>query len=143
MSRPFSITIDAADPRSLAEFWMAALGYVTEQPPSPFTTWPDALTAWGVPDREWNSAAATVDPEVVRPRLFLQRCPGGKTAENRVRLHVHSGAGRPGAKDMAVVRALAVELAGLGATQVAEFDAADIGQWIVMTDPEGNEFCVV
>lgn len=143
MSRSFSITIDAADPRALGEFWAAALGYVAQPPPPPFETWPDAMRAWGVPESDWNSASAVVDPDGQGPRIFLQRVPEPKTAKNRVHLDVQSGAGNPGAKDMALVRAVAAELVGLGATLVSEFDEASMGQWIVMTDPEGNEFCVV
>ncbi len=143
MTRTFSITIDAADPAALAEFWAAALGYVRQAPPPPYASWPEALSAWGVPESEWNSASAIVDPDGVGPRLFIQRVPEAKTAKNRVHLDVHSGAGRPGEKDMEIVRRVAGELVGLGATLVEEFDSGEIGQWIVMTDPEGNEFCVV
>lgn len=143
MTRSLSLTLDAADPALLAAFWAAALGYELEAPPEGFASWPEALTAWGVPEEDWNQASAIVDPNGVGPRIFIQRVPESKTAKNRVYLDVHSGAGRPGAKDMATVRAVAAELVANGATIVAEFDRSAIGQWIVMADPEGNEFCVV
>lgn len=143
MTRSLSLTLDAADPALLAAFWAAALGYELEAPPEGFASWPEALTAWGVPEEDWNQASAIVDPNGVGPRIFIQRVPEPKTAKNRVHLDVHSGAGRPGAKDMATVRAVAAELVANGATIVAEFDRSAIGQWIVMADPEGNEFCVV
>lgn len=143
MTRALSLTLDAADPATLATFWAKALGYQLEAPPEGFASWPEALTAWGVPEDEWDSAAAIVDPAGVGPRIFIQRVPEPKTAKNRLHIDVHSGAGRPGAKDMGIVRAVAADLQASGASIIAEFDRADIGQWIVMADPEGNEFCVV
>lgn len=143
MARTFTITMDAADPAALGAFWQQALGYQLEPPPEGFATWPDALTAWGVPEEDWNMASAIVDPEGVGPRIFIQRVPEPKTAKNRLHLDVHSGGGRPGGKDMTVLRALAQDLVEAGATLVQEFDHAVQGQWIVLTDPEGNEFCVV
>lgn len=139
----FSLTMDAADPASQAAFWCTALGYQIEPPPAGFASWPEALTAWGVPESEFNSASAIVDPAGVGPRIFIQRVPEPKTAKNRLHLDVHSGAGLPGAKDMSRVREVAQSLAESGASVVQEFDEAAKGQWIVMTDPEGNEFCVV
>ncbi len=143
MAKTFSITIDAANPKALSEFWAAALGYAIQAPPAPFNSWPEALKAWGVPESEWNSASAVVDPEGVGPRLFFQRVPEAKTVKNRVHLDVHSGAGLPGEKDPDILRRVASELIGLGALQVEEIDSGPIGHWIVMVDPEGNEFCVV
>jgi hypothetical protein len=142
-ARSFSITMDAADPRALGEFWAHALGYVMEAPPPPYADWPEALAAWGVPESEWNSAYAIVDPAGEKPRVFLQRVPEAKVAKNRIHLDVHCGAGRPGEKDMDIVRRVANDLVGAGAVIVQEYDSGQIGQWIVMTDPEGNEFCVV
>ena len=64
-------------------------------------------------------------------RLGLMPCQDGKTAKNRLHLDL-----RP-ADQQAEVR----RLEGLGARRV------DIGQgdvsWVVMADPEGNEFCVL
>ncbi|HOB03776.1 MAG TPA: VOC family protein [Propionibacteriaceae bacterium] len=42
-----------------------------------------------------------------------------------------------------MLRRVAAELVALGATQVEEVDNGPMGHWVVMTDPEGNEFCVV
>src|SRR5262245_25020728 len=65
------------------------------------------------------------------PGLLFARVPEQKTLKNRLHLDF-----RPDDRDAAVDRLL-----DLGATR------ADIGQgeqsWIVLTDPEGNEFCVL
>lgn len=138
-----TITFDAADPAALGAFWCEALGYVFEAPPAGFDSWPDALRAWGVPESDWNSASAIVDPDGSSPRIFIQRVPEHKTAKNRMHLDVITGAGTPAAgKDWSVLRAEAARLVEHGASVVSEFDRGRMGEWIVMRDPEGNEFCV-
>ena len=54
MAKEIQVTFDCADPGALAEFWAAALGYQVQGPPEGFDTWPDALTAWGVPRDQWK-----------------------------------------------------------------------------------------
>lgn len=145
MANGFTVTLDAARPTRLAEFWALALGYVLEPPPAPFTSWPEALTAWGVPESSWEDYSAIVDPDGTGPRVFLQRVPEPKTAKNRVHLDVHA----PGTtrEDLDVkrsaCRAHAETLVAAGAEVEREFDDPQMGFWIVMHDPEGNEFCVV
>jgi hypothetical protein len=60
------IVFDCADPDKLASFWAAALHYKKQDPPPGFTSWPDFLTAQGIPESQWNSANAVVDAEVDR-----------------------------------------------------------------------------
>lgn len=111
------ITVDADDPRSLAEWWAEALGWVVceEQEDDP--------------DIEIRS-----EPDS-RPRILFQRVPESKTVKNRIHLDLAPGAA-PGEQDAEVERLLA-----MGATR------ADIGQgdesWVVLADPEGNELCVL
>ena len=145
MDRRLQIVVDAQDPLALGRFWEAALGYVRESPPEGFATWEDTLRAWGLPEERWNDANAIVDPDGVGPRIYLQKVPEGKTAKNRVHLDVGvpGVAGAPGERQPEAVRARAAELEALGATRVREFDEEMQGFWIVMQDPEGNEFCVV
>lgn len=139
----FQLTLDAADPRALGAFWALALGYVEEPPPGDFADWDAALNAWGVAPENRNDAYAIVDAEAARPRIFLQRVPEPKTAKNRLHIDINSGAGQPGStKDWNIMRAQAARLVEAGATLVREFDQSVQGQWIVMNDPEGNEFCV-
>ncbi len=63
----FTLTMDAADPRRLGDFWALALGYRPEDPPGNFATWEEALTSWGLPEERWNDANAIVDPDGVGP----------------------------------------------------------------------------
>lgn len=135
------MTMDAADPRRLGEFWALALGYRREDPPDGFASWEEALTSWGLPEDRWNDANAIVGDG---PRIFIQKVPEPKTAKNRLHIDVVSGAGEPGeGKKWDVLRAKAAELVDAGATVMGEFDEPGLGEWIVMQDPEGNEFCVV
>lgn len=139
---PFSLTMDAADPLAQGEFWALALGYRREDPPQPYATWEETLTAWGLPKERWNDANAIVDPRGDGPRIFIQKVPEPKTAKNRLHLDVRVSAS-VNDKDPAALQAKAAELVAAGATQVAIFDDPTMGYWIVMADPEGNEFCIV
>ncbi|SNU01112.1 hypothetical protein SAMN06298212_10723 [Ruaniaceae bacterium KH17] len=142
MVREFQVTFDAADPRALGEFWCEVLGYVREAPPDK-ASWPEQLEYWGVPEEEWNSRNAIVDPEGTGPRIFFQRVPEGKVAKNRVHLDVRAAPGLRGEERMSELRARAKWLVRKGATILKEFppDGVEYG-FIVMQDPEGNEFCL-
>ena len=98
---------------------------------------PVALGRWWAGALEW--VVVNDDPEEFEirpaperlPGLLFARVPEPKTLKNRLHLDL-----RPDDRDAAVARLL-----GLGATR------ADIGQgeqsWVVLSDPEGNEFCVL
>jgi hypothetical protein len=130
MAIGIQVTMDAADPAKLAEFWAQALGYVVQPPPAGFETWEAFAEANNIPQERRNDYSAIIDPDGVGPRFFFQRVPEGKTAKNRVHLDVNAGL-------EAVDR-----LVALGATKVEEFDQGRMGHWVTMLDPEGNEFCV-
>ena len=138
------VTFDCADPASLGEFWAAALGYVVQPPPEGFASWPEALTAWGVPEEDFNKANAIVDPDGVGPRIFFQQVPEAKAGKNRLHLDVPAsdGVGTPVKRKSAQCQAKADELVAIGAVVVGTVEEMGSG-WIVMQDPEGNEFCVV
>ncbi len=110
-----SIVLDANDPDRLAEFWIAATGWV-----------------------EGNRGEYGVSlhrPGDRPPDLDIVRVPEPKTVKGRAHLDVHPPP--DGDRDAEVAR-----LTGLGATP------ADVGQgpevsWVVLADPEGNEFCVL
>jgi len=107
-----TVTIDAADPEALAVFWAAALGY-------------DRAGAA-------DSYVALVPPGRPGPNVLLQRVPEPKTVKNRVHL------------DLKVpdIAATVARLQALGARRTSEV-IEELGScWIVMADPEGNEFCV-
>jgi predicted enzyme related to lactoylglutathione lyase len=70
--------------------------------------------------------------ERTAPRLLFQRVPEHKTVKNRLHMDL-----TPDDQDAEVERLL-----GLGATPA---DAGQTGDesWVVLADPEGNEFCVL
>jgi hypothetical protein len=114
--------VDGHDRRALAEFWCQVLDWkVLEETP-------DVI----------EIGAAPLTPEEARsgqvvPTIVFVPVPEGKTVKNRVHIDV-SPIDRT--QDEEVAR-----LESLGARR------ADIGQgeqsWVVMADPEGNEFCVL
>jgi Glyoxalase-like domain len=136
------VTFDCADPRSLSLFWNTTLGYEFPAPPPGFASW-DAFSET-LPPEHRNSASASEDPNGVGPRLFFQRVPEGKSVKNRVHLDVRAAPGIEGAERMAALEAEADRLVALGATRVRRHEPAPplSHGFIVMQDPEGNEFCL-
>ena len=143
MATPIQVVFDCAHPDQLASFWATALHYQVQPPPEGFDTWEDALRAWGIPEELFDSRSALVDPDGQGPRIFFQQVSEGKTAKNRVHLDLNVGGGPGVAPDERQERvdAEAVRLAEAGATVFRKVE--ENGEyWIVMQDPEGNEFCV-
>ena len=144
MSREIQVTFDCADPAAQAAFWAEALGYKLQDPPTGFATWDDALEAMGVPAERRNDASALIDPAGTGPRIFFQRVPEGKQAKNRVHLDVRAAPGLKGDDRMNALEAEATRLTEHGAIRLQRFDPKPplaMGT-IVMSDPEGNEFCL-
>jgi predicted enzyme related to lactoylglutathione lyase len=129
MARIANITFTCRDPRRLADFWIAALGYVRQELP------PEILEQLRESGFDMTSRDAAVDPEGRQPRLFFIK--GDKTPTTAIPIHLDIGFDDP---DAAVDRLLA-----LGAT-VKERKTQTVGPWTdrftVMQDPEGNSFCV-
>ncbi|MCO1582334.1 VOC family protein [Crossiella sp. SN42] len=144
MARDVQITFDCADPAALAAFWADALGYRVQGPPQGFDSWPQALTAFGIPPERHNDASAVIDPDGAGPRLFFQRVPEGKQAKNRVHLDVRAAPGLVGEERMAALEEAAERLVARGATRVSRHEPEPplAGGHLIMTDPEGNEFCL-
>jgi len=120
------VVVDCRDPAPLARWWAGTLdGYRV----APYDEAELArLRAAGVEDPE-DDPTVLVEPEQpgAGPRIWFQRVPEPKTVKNRVHLDL-------------TVPELAAGVAGLvarGATVVADHDA-----WVVLADPEGDEFCV-
>ena len=126
-SRLTEISIECHDPDLLATFWTAALDWVVlDREPGLVEIGPARAS-----DQELLDAVRTGP---VPPTLFLAAVPEDKVAKNRLHFDL-SPVDR--SRDEEVDRLLA-----LGATR------ADIGQtgeesWVVLADPEGNEFCVL
>ena len=144
MAVQVQVTFDAGDAEALGRFWVEVLDYVQQPPPDGHPSWDAFLASVGVPPDAWHDAFAAIDPDGVGPRLLFQRVPEGKTAKNRVHLDVNVGAGHQAPHRAAVVRARAAELVALGATLLRVFEGEEGPDsfWIVMADPEGNEFCL-
>lgn len=107
------LVLDCADPQRLAEFWAPALGYVN-------------LGVVG-------SYALLLPDGRPGPKLLLQRVPEPKATKNRMHLDI----------DASDIESEATRLEGLGARRVLAEQVHEHGTaWILMTDPEGNEFCV-
>jgi hypothetical protein len=142
MTRHFQVTIDCADPDRLARFWVLALDYKVQDPPPGFATWPDFLTSIGVPESDWNSRSAIVDPDGTGSRVFFQRVPEPKTVKNRFHLDVNvADHSVRGDERRRLVDEHVSRLIDAGATRVGEM--TELGEhWVVLQDPEGNEFCV-
>jgi hypothetical protein len=135
------VAFDAHDPQALAEFWAAAVGYIIQPPPDGFDSWEAFLAQIGVPEDQWDKASACVDPDGRGPRFYFQKVPESKVVKNRVHLDLKPGAGHIAPERTAMARADAERLNGLGARTLREH--AENGEfWIVLADPEGNEFCV-
>ncbi|WP_426503371.1 VOC family protein [Dactylosporangium sp. McL0621] len=113
-SRLAAIAIDAIEPRPVAEFWAAVLGWqIVEEEPDVLSLAP---------------AAGAL------PGIDVVRVPEHKTLKNRLHLDLRADGGT---QQEEVERVLA-----LGARH------ADVGQgpdvsWVVLADPEGNEFCIL
>jgi hypothetical protein len=141
MGPSLQIVFDANDVPRLVAFWEQALGYQVQPPPHEFETWEDFARENGIPEEQWDGWGALIDPDGKRPRVFFQRVPEGKTAKNRVHLDVNVGEGLDGEDRTTRVKQEADRLEGLGAARQREaFERGEF--WIVMQDPEGNEFCL-
>jgi len=141
----FQLTVDANDPARLAAFWARALEYRPVPPDGP-RTWHAhyrrrlaGRTAF--PDRLF-------DPEGLRPPIWFQEVPEEKAGKNRLHLDVYV-TGRdnsiPLNQRTELVEAKVAELVGLGASVAGRTgidDPDDPVYFVVMHDPEGNEFCV-
>lgn len=119
----------------MSAFWSAALGYVVEPPPAGYLSWEDFLRANDIPIPPQGSISAIVDPDAIGPRILFLRVPERKVVKNRVHLDIRTD------NDAAGRLAKIAELLLHGAAEVRRVDE-DGSWWMVMTDPEGNEFCV-
>lgn len=148
MARRFSLTIDCVDPARLIRFWEAALNYTVEDPPTGFRSWVEYFREIGVPEAELagDTAVYLVDPDGEGPRIFFQRVPENKVIKNRIHLDLKVTQGRatPLVERRAQVDAEVKRLVAMGATKLpsTEFPPDLDHYFVVLQDPEGNEFCV-
>ncbi|OZM72772.1 hypothetical protein CFN78_14250 [Amycolatopsis antarctica] len=114
-TRVLAIAIDCLDAERLAGFWCAALGAEVRE------RWRDACEV------EYVEVGAPAGPT-----LLFQPVPEAKSSKNRLHLDL---APEPGDQREEVRR-----LVVLGARVLSE---APGHPWIVLADPEDNEFCVL
>ncbi len=140
-AKQVQVAFDCADPRAVAEFWKAVLGYVNPPAPPGYDSW-EAFDA-SLPVESQGSTWVCQDPDGVGPRLFFQRVPEAKTVKNRLHLDVRVGVGLTGDERVSVLEAEAARLAALGARRVRLLLADEENEaCLVMQDVEGNEFCL-
>jgi predicted enzyme related to lactoylglutathione lyase len=113
------ITVDCYEPMKIAQFWAAALD-------------------WQITDADDEGVVIELldgGPEVGRiPDILFYKNPDKKSVKNRLHFDL-----RPLDQAAEVAR-----LEALGARRVEIGQANEPGAtWIVMADPEGNEFCVL
>ena len=152
MATEIQVTIDCHDPATLSRFWRDALGYVHPAPPGvelgegddPLEAWDEFLDKLNVPAEERNRSSAVQDPEGRGPRIFFQRVPESKVAKNRLHLDLRAAPGLKGEDRLNALEAECGRLVALGATRVQRFEPEPYlsDGFIVMQDPEGNEFCL-
>lgn len=107
------LVLDCHDTATTAAFWAAALDYVNLGEAGAYAV----LFPNGRPG----------------PKLLIQRVPEAKTVKNRMHLDI----------DAVDIEAEATRLEALGARRVQPDQLHEHGtSWILMVDPEGNEFCV-
>jgi hypothetical protein len=130
------ITFDCLDPARVGTFWAAALGY----PVPDVEGWHNFLRSQGRAEADLNATFAIEDPAGARPRMFFQRVPEPKSVKNRVHLDLAAPAARSQGRAR-LIDAFAERLTALGARRLRAV-RQDAGYFVVMADPEGNEFCI-
>jgi hypothetical protein len=145
MHTSWGLTIDCADPGKLAAFWADALGYEEAEPPDGYESWNAWFKDNGVPKKEWNDAAYLIDPAGQGPTLSFLKVPEPKSIKNRVHLDLKVGGGRhqSAKKRRSRIEKAVDRLRAAGATVQREVEQDGTLDHVIMTDPEGNEFCVV
>jgi catechol 2,3-dioxygenase-like lactoylglutathione lyase family enzyme len=110
-----TVVINVQDMRRAVDFWTAALGYVRRE-------------------QDWDPEfMMLIDPSRRRLPVSLQLTDASSKEPVRVHLDLYTS---EQARHVG-------RLEGLGATQVKDWPYPDDADFIVMRDPDGNEFCVI
>jgi Glyoxalase-like domain len=113
------LTIDSHDPYAQSVWWSEVLGYA-EDPDDPNEPGDEECMIF-------SAAGAT--------RLLFIEVPDSKQVKNRLHLDLRPA---DGGRDAELERLL-----GLGASVVDDRRLPDGRGWVVLADPEGNEFCIL
>src|SRR4051794_22170718 len=119
VSRISHTTIDCHNAFELSEWWKPVLGY---------TDLADD------PNSAGDEECMIIDPTTGHRLLFIE-VPDDKQVKNRVHFDLVPTDRR---RNEEVERVL-----GLGARQIDDQRLADGRGWVVLADPEGNEFCIL
>ena len=114
-------TIDCSDAYELSEWWKQLLGYVDME---------------GDPNLPGHEECMVRDPDTDHQILFIE-VSEPKSGKNRMHFDLRP---RHGTRDDEIERVRA-----LGATEVSDH-RGKYGPgtgWVVLADPEGNEFCIL
>lgn len=133
----WQLQVDARDAHTLADFWIAALGYELEDN----TSFVEDMVSKGIAAEEQtfrrpDGVLSWKGFEAIRGggrRILFHSVPEEKTIKNRWHIDVNVGKER--------LHSEAQRLIGLGAIQLREVEEPG-GHWITLQDPEGNEFCI-
>ena len=118
VSRVSHTTFDCHDAFAVSTFWKQVLGY--EDVP-------------GDPNEPVDEECMIIGPG--EPTLLFAEVPEGKQAKNRVLLDLEPTDRR---RDDEIERVIA-----LGAAPLHDLRKEDGSGWLVLADPEGNEFCIL
>ena len=113
-SRITVIAIDAVEPRVVADFWCAVLG-------------------WHVVEEGLDGVSIAAS-DGSWPSIDVQPVPEDKAVKNRLHLDLRA--------DGVTTAAELERLLALGARRVDVGQGPDVS-WVVLSDPEGNEFCLL
>jgi len=127
MARLHDVVFDSSRPSELARFWADALdGY-------DIAPYDDAeierLREMGIDDIE-DDPSVMVEGPGTEPRLCFQLVPESKVVKNRVHLDLRCDD----------VKRETARLVALGARVLSTTGPS--ADWVVLADPEGNEFCI-
>ncbi|MBV9485085.1 MAG: hypothetical protein JO246_03425 [Frankiaceae bacterium] len=139
MATRLQITFDCWNVHMQCAWWAERLGYdvedhheVVQQLLDDGILTPELITT--VNGRlAFAEAAAARDPAREGPRLYFQAVPEAKTAKNRLHLDVSRGE--------VPLDDVVADYVAAGAAFVENGEQPG-HRWAVMTDPEGNEFCI-
>jgi len=112
-------SFDSLDAYASSVFWSAVLGFV-EDPDDPNEPGDEECVIFSIDGTQ---------------RLLFIEVSDAKQVKNRVHLDLKPA---QGTRDQELERLL-----GLGAREVADRRRADGSGWVVLADPEGNEFCIL
>ncbi|GAA4897811.1 hypothetical protein LX16_1050 [Stackebrandtia albiflava] len=126
MAQLRDVVVDSVHPASLARFWAAALD---DHRVAPYDEAELArLRSLGIGSPEGDPTVLVERTDGGGPRLWFQAVPEPRRGKNR--LHLDLVAADPVAE--------LDRLTALGAGVLAE-----LPEWTVLADPEGNEFCLM